>query len=127
MSVDLHQGARTCIPHSSLRVTEPGHYTGNELAHTQGLSSVGIERVLQKERELLPHLRHVKSVTVKLNPDAHHKRTKAPTVYLAIFVRKMWDELFKKLLGGDSGVHQLAQGNVGLLPHALPRVSQPEM
>ena len=51
----------------------------------------------------------------------------APTVYLAILVRKMWDELFKKLLGGDSGVHQLAQGNVGLLPHALPRVSQPEM
>ena len=47
-------------------------------------------------------------------------------MYLAILVRKMRDELLKELLGGDGGVHQLAQGNVGLLPHALSCVSQPE-
>ena len=48
-------------------------------------------------------------------------------MYLAILMRKMWDELLEELLGGDSGVHQLAQGDVGLLPHTLSCVSQPDI
>ena len=111
-----------------LGIAEPGHYTGDELAHTQGLSSVGIQCVLQKERKLLPHLRHnfiwssIHVVKIKEKHNKHH-----PTVYLAILMRKMWDELLEELLGGDSGVHQLAQGDVGLLPHTLSCVSQPDI
>ena len=48
-------------------------------------------------------------------------------MYLAILMRKMWDELLEELLGGDSGVHQLAQGDVGLLPHTFSCVSQPDI
>ena len=77
---------------------------------------MSIERVLQKEGKLLSDLSHMVNFTlIKV------------LKYLSVFVREMRYQLLEELLRGDCGVHELAQGDVRLLPHALSRVSQPEM
>ena len=77
---------------------------------------MSIERVLQKEGKLLTDLSHMVNFTL----------IKVPK-YLSVFVREMRYQLLEELLRGDCGVHELAQGDVCLLPHALSRVSQPVM
>ena len=77
---------------------------------------MSIERVLQKEGKLLSNLSQMVNFTL----------IKVPK-YLSVFVREMRYQLLEELLRGDCGVHELAQGDVCLLPHALSRVSQPEM
>ena len=40
-----------------LRVTESGDDAGDELADTEGLGPVGVQRVLQEQGQLLPNLK----------------------------------------------------------------------
>ena len=78
---------------------------------------MSIERVLQKEGKLLSDLSHMVNFTLIIKV----------LKYLSVFVREVRYQLLEELLRGDCGVHELAQGDVRLFPHALSRVSQPEM
>ena len=61
-----------------LRVAEPSDNTGDELANAQGLGSVGVQRVLEEQRKLLPHLKHK---SVKHPKIAKHNKYTLPFLW----------------------------------------------
>lgn len=97
--VDLHQGLQCGISDSSLGVAVGGDDVGDELTDGQLGRPVGIECVLEEEEDFLSH----------------------STVLMA----EGWLDLLKERLRRDGGVHQLAEDDVGLLPHLGPAVPQP--
>ena len=97
--VDLHQGLQGGVPHCSLGVAVGGDDAGDELADGQLAGTVGVQSVLEQHQDLLPHS--------------------------TVLVTEGRLDLLEERLRGDGGVHQLAQHDVGLLPHLRPGVAQP--